>query len=111
MITVARFIFNEANMKLFEDAISNAVKDVANELMQDSKMQTPIDTKRLHDSAKVDSKELEATVSFDTDYAVYVHENLNSRHPIGNSKFLEKPLDENKEKYIVKMAEIIKSKI
>ena len=32
-----------------------------------------------------------ARVSYSTYYAVWVHENLNSHHPIGQAKFLEQP--------------------
>jgi hypothetical protein len=108
---VARFVLNQANMKVFEKAVSEAVKEIANELLYDSKMQAPVDTWAMYNSAKVDSKDLQATVSYDTEYAIYVHENLTNRHTTGSSKFLEKPLDENKYKYVNKMAETIKQKI
>jgi hypothetical protein len=32
------------------------------------------------------------TLGFGTDYAVYVHENLTARHPVGQAKFLEQPV-------------------
>jgi hypothetical protein len=32
-------------------------------------------------------------------YAIYVHENLEAYHPIGQAKFLETPLRRNREKY------------
>ncbi|GAG45176.1 unnamed protein product, partial [marine sediment metagenome] len=40
-------------------------------------------------------------VSYSTDYAVYVHENLNARHKPGKSaKYLEKPAREKKSELI-----------
>lgn len=34
------------------------------------------------------------TVGFTQSYAVYVHENLEARHPVGQAKFLEQPARE-----------------
>lgn len=33
-------------------------------------------------------------VAYDAPYAVYVHENLSARHPVGAAKFLERPMRE-----------------
>lgn len=33
-------------------------------------------------------------VSFQTSYALYVHENMNAHHPVGQAKFLEQPARE-----------------
>jgi len=37
------------------------------------------------------AKQPKVTVGYATDYAVYVHENLEAYHPVGEAKFLEKP--------------------
>lgn len=34
----------------------------------------------------------EVRVGFTAEYAVYVHENLEAEHPVGQAKFLEEPL-------------------
>jgi hypothetical protein len=33
-------------------------------------------------------------LAFGTDYAVYVHENLQAHHPVGQAKFLESAMTE-----------------
>jgi hypothetical protein len=38
-------------------------------------------------------------VSFHTDYAIFVHENLEAFHPVGQAKFLEQPARENQARY------------
>lgn len=38
-------------------------------------------------------------VSFHTDYAVFVHEDLEAFHPVGQAKFLEEPARTNQAKY------------
>jgi hypothetical protein len=38
-------------------------------------------------------------VGFTAGYAVFVHENLQARHPVGQAKFLEQPARENAKKY------------
>lgn len=45
-------------------------------------------------------------VGFTQSYALYVHENLNAYHPVGQAKFLETPLRQNKDEYfkIIKQA-------
>jgi hypothetical protein len=35
-------------------------------------------------------------IGYTADYAIYVHENLQARHPIGQAKFLEQPMREHK---------------
>jgi len=34
-------------------------------------------------------------VGYTQNYAIYVHENLQARHPVGQAKYLEQPLREN----------------
>lgn len=41
----------------------------------------------------MDERKLEATVSYDTDFAVWVHERMDVNHPVGKAKFLEDPLN------------------
>ncbi|SJN34160.1 hypothetical protein [Mycetocola reblochoni] len=40
--------------------------------------------------------DLEATVSYDTPYAVIQHERLDFHHSEGQAKYLEGPLEENR---------------
>ncbi len=75
-------------------AVSKALDKVANSVLAESIQLTPVDTGTLRRSQKVTNKkvgidEVSVEVRADTDYAVYVHENLQARHPQGQAKFLE----------------------
>lgn len=52
-------------------------------------------------------KQLTVRFGYAAQYAIYVHEDLNAFHPIGNAKFLEGPL----RRYRAQMAKIIKEKL
>lgn len=54
--------------------------------------------------ANKDSKS-SVVVGFSASYAIYVHENLEAHHPIGQAKFLEQPAKQMKSE----LAEIVKS--
>jgi len=59
----------------------------------------PIDTGTLRNSAFLDSNwdptAPMVRVGYGADYAIYVHENLKARHPVGEAKFLERALVDN----------------
>jgi len=63
-----------------------------------AKQYTPVDTGRLRSSGRVDEvaigMKLVIVLGFHTDYAVYVHENLDANHPVGQAKFLERAMNE-----------------
>lgn len=52
-------------------------------------------------------KQLTVRFGYAAQYAIYVHENLEAFHPIGNAKFLEGPI----RRYRGEMAKIIKQKL
>jgi hypothetical protein len=59
----------------------------------ESQLRTPVDTGRLKASTfsnqpKFNQNEIITSVGTDTNYAVFVHENLESSHITGESKFL-----------------------
>lgn len=69
-------------------------------LQRESQKIVPIDTGVLRASAntRMDG-DAAVTVSYGTDYAIYVHEDLEARHKPGKeAKFLEKPYKENRKK-------------
>jgi len=77
--------FLRVKQKLLEDV--NIIKDLSVNL-------TPIDTGKLRKSAYVRKNKDDRTtivydVGYSADYALYVHENLNANHPIGQAKFLQ----------------------
>lgn len=73
-------------------------------LQRESMLIVPVDKNFLRSSAlevtrmEGEGWESEMTVGYGTDYAVYVHENLEARHKPGTSaKYLEKPLREKRD--------------
>ena len=87
-----------------------ALNKIANDMMKDAKKRTPVDTGALRASGHVqrpviDRTMVSVTLGFGGDqsiggttrqgkripqnYAVYVHEDLTKRHPVGEAKFLE----------------------
>ncbi len=80
-----------------------ALMQVAEEEMGESKQRTPVDTGALRDSGFVEPPVFDPTgvsvrLGFGgpaIDYAVAVHENLESHHDVGQAKFLESVLLES----------------
>lgn len=69
-------------------------------VMTEAKKDTPVEFGTLRNSGrvdlKIDGRRATVTLGFYTDYAIYVHENLRARHPIGRAKFLERAVNRNK---------------
>ena len=74
----------------------------------ESKERTPVDEGNLkasHYYAKGGSfiapiVQIGAGVGYTANYAVYVHEDLNARHTVGQAKFLESAVYDNREKIL-----------
>lgn len=58
---------------------------------------------RLTEKSLKGKKEISMSVMYDTDYALYVHEDLTKNHPVGQAKFLEEPA----KKMTQEMADIV----
>ena len=70
------------------------IRACANLLLDEARKQVPLDTGALQRSGTVDSEGLQATVSFDTPYAVRWHEEqANFQHGRKN-KYLEDPCND-----------------
>jgi hypothetical protein len=72
----------------------------AEKVMTEAKERCPVDTGRLRATGHVQppeigASEISVTLAFGTDYAIYVHENLAARHPVGEAKFLERAVMAN----------------
>ena len=96
---------NKLNKSIFEvfDTVEDALLDCGNDLQQKSVDITPKDTGALRGSAFTETESgsnPSVVVGFDEEYAIFVHENLEAHHPIGQAKFLEQPLKENADKYV-----------
>jgi len=85
----------------WQETLTNAVgaalyADVVENILHPSMEQVPVDTGALRRSAMahkpvINGTQVTVSVSYDTNYAIYVHEDLSARHPHGNAKFLERP--------------------
>ena len=92
----------EGHRKSVEDNLPRALLMGALLLQRLSQKIVPVDTGLLRNSAasRVEGSgmKVKAVVSYGTDYAVYVHEDLEARHKPGKTaKYLEKPMRENRD--------------
>lgn len=81
------------------DLIERALFEEATMIFNKSQELCPIDTKRLRDSGRISidrtSEGFSAAITYSTDYAIYVHEDLTKYHnPPTQAKFLEQPARE-----------------
>jgi hypothetical protein len=75
----------------------SARRNAADQLLQKTLPRVPIATGRLRSSGRVvDISTDSSVVSFDADYAYWVHEMLTNRHAVGEAKFLEQTLEDNR---------------
>jgi hypothetical protein len=99
-ITGAKIIRNEAGFANFAESLVKATVAGAEFLLEESKKTTPYKTGELENSGKVDLlsvgiETVNATVSFNTEYAARQHEEENWIHPIkGEAHWLTKTADE-----------------
>lgn len=83
-----------------KDGLATQLYQSAEEVMAKAKELTPVDTGALRASGHVqppveDARGVSVELGFGgpaAPYAVYVHENLDARHTVGQAKFLEEPL-------------------
>lgn len=86
---------NKVKDEVIKSAI-DGINESANDLLIKSQAEVPVQSGKLKASAKVDPATIEnttASVNYNTDYAVKVHE-ISSR-----PKFLERPYNTNKIRY------------
>ena len=78
-----------------------AVMDCIQNLSTESAEQVPVDTHNLQRSRVAEmTSEYTGEVSYNTPYALKQHENLFYWHTQGKAKYLEDPLNANREKYV-----------
>jgi hypothetical protein len=80
-----------------------AFREVTFDLLRRSKNRAPLDTGTLRGSGFVEFEDdgLTGIVGYTEEYALRQHEELLWRHPKGGEpKYLERPFQENKQKYI-----------
>ncbi len=82
------------------ERIAGAMVAEAETIMAEAKGLTPVDTGALRASGHVNPPDVTGdsvtvTMGFGgpaIDYAIFVHENLEAHHPVGQAKYLEQPL-------------------
>ncbi len=87
----------------FPDRVAAALYTEAQIEMTESKRRCPVDTGTLRASGFVarperNGRRISVTLSYGgaaKDYAIYVHENLEAHHDVGQAKFLESVLNES----------------
>lgn len=85
------------------DAVGPALRAEAEIEMTEAKRRTPVDTGALRGSGHVagpkhSGRDTQVTLAFGgpaAPYALFVHENLDAHHPVGQAKFLEGTLHES----------------
>lgn len=86
-------------VRKIKGASEAGLRTAAEMIRTDSVINTPVRTGVLKGSAKTTSEMTArgpiAAVSYSTDYAVPVHENLEANHRVGTAKFLEKAVVKN----------------
>jgi hypothetical protein len=94
-------------------AYSRAVKRAGLLVQREAQKKTPVDTGLLRKSAKTAANgsgfDTEVQVSFSTNYAIYVHEDLEAYHEVGEAKFLERAATEQKPNIIAMVKQEVSS--
>jgi len=93
------------------EAITDEELEIGGDLiLEASNRLAPVETGTMRRETDVVKKEkLEYQVRYNTDYSLYVHEDLEKVHPTGQAKFLEKATNENGKKVIKNIADGIGS--
>lgn len=96
----------------FSNAAVKGCMDWADDVMNEAKRITPVDTGALRASGYTQTMSgpegVEIGIGFSANYALYVHENLEAHHDVGQAKFLETPMllkSDELPKRMVKMME------
>jgi hypothetical protein len=84
--------------KKVDGATQKALTDEANDVLKEAMIQAPVDTGDLRRSGTVGkitkgAATISIEIGFHTNYALYVHEDLQAHHPTGKAKFLEDPVN------------------
>jgi hypothetical protein len=95
-------LLNNGGMKA-ASAAGRAIYEEATDIINEAVGLTPVDTGALRASAHVNSPSystggVEVILGFggaSAPYALYVHENLEAHHPVGQAKFLETPVEQH----------------
>lgn len=96
------------------DDVADVVLMHARKVLLDSLALVPVDTHRLKSSGKVNRiyvgpKDVMATITYDTEYAIFVHEMLELKHKAPTqAKFLEQPLRASQDELVREIRKLIR---
>lgn len=97
------------------EAVAQSLNEVAEVTLTDAKERTPVDTGTLKSSGKVSEhatlRKHQAKLTYGTEYAVWVHEQTNLKHRVGEAKFLEKALQKTAATFVQTMVDKVRSRI
>lgn len=92
-------------MTEIEKAIQDGLREVAENVLEESNKRTPRDDGDLIASGRVGVDDLRANVAYKSFYAVWIHERLEWRHEDGGeAKFLENAVEATKAQNLQIMA-------
>ena len=107
---MSRAVWTDGWVQGIRERAAQAVLACAQDLAEKSAAQAPLDTGALRASVRIAAEGTRAAVSFNTPYAVAQHERLYYHHAVGKAKYLEDPLNENRERYIGAIAQAVGGK-
>ena len=90
-------------IKGIENRSLAGLKAAGLKVQRNAQKRVPVDTGNLKGSAStytISQNPPAVAVSFNASYAIYVHENLESKHPKGEAKFLERAVIDLKDEIV-----------
>jgi len=103
----------QLNLERIAANIANQSKNIEfqkiDDIYNESQELVPVATGKLKASGKKEyNREGGSTVSYQTDYGLYVHEDLEKHHPNGIAKFLEIPFIKHSDKIKDELKKMVK---
>lgn len=95
-----------------DNATDRALADSANHLLGEAVSLAPVDTGDLRGSGNLQAIKNGYEVRFNQRYAAVQHERLDYNHPRGGqAKYLEQPLEENRQRYLQHLRDSVRREI
>lgn len=80
------------------EAAQRGLEAAANHILEAARAEVPVDTGELRSDSGVRVEDGVATIHFDSDHAVIVHERIDLAHNDGHAHFLSDPLIKERER-------------
>lgn len=85
---------DESGVSALIEGLTDDSYNIALKILDIAQTKVPVDTGFLKSRGRVEKTQSGYMVVYDTDYAIYVHENTGVKHTIGTSKFLLEAYEE-----------------